>query len=479
MSPPNKKKINSKACPDVQTGKEPVMVEPVSLPTTEDIIPQVPVLAEKDIPSKIIRESAPKVTKKSIGKVNDITDSDIHPNHRERSDRYLYLLLILIVALLLAVAYYYKIILNKPLPLISSANAQTVAQSEKKVGRKVYDNFEIDGIEFHPFIDIRGFHIKSVTANAPEECSAMDTFGVKMHLILEGDKLNEEWKKFKDKCSFKISGETGALIDYRFSENESLEKYISPYKLNKKNKNRIFKIASLIQEKSGPKNYVQIFINLSNEKLEGERDHILDTLQDYSTKVRNTDNVFAVLTRLLIALEWKNYSWAKREIKDLIHLNSLRYIYSIQMNTNQERMIQLQEALYRLVKKIYKVEVIKQEIRLLVSNLSLFMEDNDIKTLVNELDANWSLVELRRLSKEGRRGREYFEFWYSSLKGRTTKNEILSYFKRSLNPEIIREMSPHSLWVFSEYLPSDKEERFEIINRGVQLGRKKILILDL
>ena len=50
------------------------MVEPVSLPTTEDIIPQVPVLAEKDIPSKIIRESAHKVTKKSIGKVNDITD---------------------------------------------------------------------------------------------------------------------------------------------------------------------------------------------------------------------------------------------------------------------------------------------------------------------------------------------------------------------------------------------------------------------
>lgn len=415
--------------------------------------------------------------KKTIEKDKDAADSDIHPDYRGRSDRYLYLLLLVIVALLLAVAYYYKMILKKPLPLIgsliNSAHAQTMSQPEKKMGSTIYENIKVDNIEFHPYINFRGFQLKSAATAAPDECSAIDSFGVRMHLVLEGENLNEEWKKFKDKCSFKIAGETGALIEYRLTEKESLEKYIAPYKLKKKKKNRILQIHSLIQKKSGPKSYAQTFLNLSQEKLEGERSQILDTLQDYSNKVRNTDNVFAVLTRLLIALEWGNHSWAKREIKDLIHLNPLRYIYSIQLNANKEKVTQLKVALDKLVKKAYEVEVIKQEVRLLVSNFSLFMEGEDIKNLVNELDANWSLADLRRLSKEGRRGREYFEFWYSSLKGRTTQNEILSYFRRSLNPDIIREMSPHSLWVFSEYLPNNKEERAEIINRGIQLGKKE------
>ena len=62
--------------------------------------------------------------------------ADIHPNHRERSDRYLYLLLILIVALLLAVAYYYKIILNKCLPLLVQQMHKQLLSQRKKLEEK-------------------------------------------------------------------------------------------------------------------------------------------------------------------------------------------------------------------------------------------------------------------------------------------------------------------------------------------------------
>lgn len=442
--------------------KEEVSISPATKATNA-------VKAEKVEPVKNVREAAPKVTK-----TKNIEDSDIHPDHRKRSDRYLYLLLFVIVGLLVAVVYYYKMILHKPLPLIglviSSANAQSVATVEKK-SSGVYENLTVDGIDFHPYVDFRGFRLKSNSATPPEECSGLDLFGVKMFLVIEGRNLNEEWKKFKDKCSFKITGEVGALIEYGNNEEKNFLEFINPYKLTKKRKNRILEIHQLVQKNSGVVSYPETFLSLVEEKFEGKKSQKLDKLKSYSDKVKDSENVFAVLSRLYISLSWGNHSWAKREIKNLIHLTPIRYIYSIQLKGDEKKINQLKIALNTVIKKAYEVEEIKQEVRLLVSNFSLFMEGDDVKQLVSDLEANWSLADLRRLSRGGRRGREYFDFWYSSLKGRTTKNEILSYFQRSLNPDIIKEMSPHALWVFSEYLPNDKDERSEIINRGIKLGK--------
>jgi len=477
------------------SGLQQVQIEPE--PTQQPAAPlSQPVPAEKVDAPKQQKESAPKIGKKKKEKAPE--DSDVHPDHRKRSDRYLYLLVIVIIGLLLAVVYYYKMILHKPLPIIgsviSTVQAQTITTPEKKTGKGIYEVLEVDGIKFHPFVDFRGFQLKPLTSTPPEECSKLDSFGVKMHFILQGKMLSEEWKKFRDKCSFKIAGEIGALVEYRAGldgpgldgpgldgpgldgkveekPKVAFKDFITPYKLGKKKLARVLSIYKIVEKQTGEKSYPEIFLKISSEKFDEKKSKKLDALRRYLNSVNDSDNVYAVLSRLFIALEWGNHSWAKREIKNLIHLNPLRYIYSIQLRGDEKKINQLKISLNNLVKKAFEVEKIKQEVRLLVANFSLFMEGDDIKQLVDDLEANWSLADLRRLSREGRRGREYFEFWYSSLKGRTTQNEILSYFQRSLNPDVIREMSPHSLWVFSEYLPNDKNERAEIIERGIKLGK--------
>ena len=118
------------------SGIEQVQIDPK--PTSKPAAPpSQPVPAEKVDAPKQQKEAAPKIGKKKE-KVRE--DSDIHPDHRKKSDRYLYLLVVVIIGLLLAVAYYYKMILHKPLPIIgsviSSAQAQAITAPEKKTGNE-------------------------------------------------------------------------------------------------------------------------------------------------------------------------------------------------------------------------------------------------------------------------------------------------------------------------------------------------------
>ncbi|MCO4792122.1 MAG: hypothetical protein KC493_00305 [Bacteriovoracaceae bacterium] len=466
---------------DLESAEKKKLAPNVSI-VEESVVPP----SERTANANINRIEIPQA-KKLDNVVDDYDeDSDVNPIHRSRNDRYLYILLVLVLTILFAVIYYYKKILHKPLPLIgsivSSAQAQTLRPADqKKKSTSGFEVLEIDGLLFDPIIDVHGFRLKATSSSAPESCNDLDKFGVKLHLIIQHQNLSKDWKNFKDKCSFRISGELGALIEYNDLKKKNLEikDYLKPYKIKKKKVNKIKRMEKLSSHEFSEKSFSGIFIKIMNEDFKLKAHERLDLLNSYLEKVKKSENVYAVLTRLMIALEWGNISWAKREIKNLIHLDPIRYIYSIQRirvpksaPEKSEEIQPLIDSLKKIVNKAYAEKLLQKEVRIMVANFSLFIDGKEIRTLVDKTEANWSLLELRSLSVEGRRGREYFEFWYSALRGRTTSNEIRNYFKRSLNTNVIREMSDHALWVFSEYLPNDLEERKEIIKRAVELGNR-------
>lgn len=105
-----------------------------------EITDELKSLVEKKSKSKDINTQKKKINEKSnkvissVDPQDDTIESNGKNDKKNRNDRYLFLLLAFICLLLFSVFYYYRTIINKPIPIIgiSNVNAQSLTSLVKK-----------------------------------------------------------------------------------------------------------------------------------------------------------------------------------------------------------------------------------------------------------------------------------------------------------------------------------------------------------
>jgi hypothetical protein len=407
--------------------------------------------------------------------------SELVKNTNQRYFKYLFVLLILILVI---IVFYFKKILNKPIPIMGSiliSNSYAQDDIPKKVKTKImkYEDLLIDEVLFPIKFSLTGFSILPTKSNAPDSCDKMNLFSTKLALLTFPIKFErEDWKKYIEKCSFEFNKKMSAMLELKSKKIKSkseLMKFLGPYKFSDGTKRII--ISTFEKKRSRRKDEKELsrFIEISKGlNLTKEIKEKYFAIEKYKEQGVVKNNFFANLINLRYALTIKNFSWAKSILIDLVYYNKLRFINDVQDHyfENEKQVNEFKEEFLKTIELAYNSLQYKELIQILVNKYVEIFGTEDLNAISENVSANWSLVEIREKASSITFGRQFPDFWYNQLLERTTKFELDAFLIKNMKKRNVHLIPLHSYGVFFNYIPKDEGTRELIIDKILEFSKK-------
>lgn len=297
-----------------------------------------------------------------------------------------------------------------------------------------------------------------------KDCKYLENYLVKMALLWT--LKNEGRKSFTSVIGQCFSFVEPAFLTMAYfpylDEIGGVKKYLVENKVSGRER---FKIQSyFLQTKKVTKNYRKL-IELISFGIDSEKFKTPYQRYRYQNEVNELASPFwRNIFSLNIALHSGNQPWLISLIKDLNRFSPYSFLVRGSSFTKQER-VMIRDYLLALLEKVDDEFENEEIIKILAEKITRLGVTNNFKTIRSRLDAEWSLSELRANFKNPRLKKEFFDFWYQGLIGRTSDSELDQKLRDGLNAKVLKSASPGQMWVFEHYFPADEELRKIIINK--------------
>ena len=283
---------------------------------------------------------------------------------------------------------------------------------------------------------------------------------------------NEGRKSFTDligQCFSSVAPSflTKAYFPY-LDEIDGIKKYLLENKVSARER---FQVQSyFIQTKKVTKEYRKL-IELISFGIDSEKFKTPYQRYRYQNEVNELSSPFwKGIFSLNIALHSGNQPWLISLIKDLSRSSPYSFLVRGTSFTQQER-VMVRDYLLALLEKIDDESENEEILKILAEKITRLGVTNNFKTIRSRLDAEWSLSELRSNFKNPRLRKEFFDFWYQELMGRTSDAELDQKLRDGLNAKVLKYADTGQLWVFEHYFPADEELRNIIIHKFLTMWK--------
>ena len=317
-----------------------------------------------------------------------------------------------------------------------------------------------------------------------------------MHLVLtikDTPKLlsRSAWVSYFEQCQGKklgsLSTHFSLIADYLLSKERIERDKLATYLKNQLSSREILdlskrkRILSLFHKKRDVRKTgtVRRFCQLDDtfpDKKESEMGasdffNLNELINDFE---KSHNQLLSSLVSLRVALTIGNKSWASELLESIIHYDFYRYIFDIEYEvfTNQKQKENYKKTLLETLRSILESTEDEKMGIMLLQNFANYFESEELQSLRVELNAIRSLKFMRKQLDSESYGKPYLSFWYSTLHGRTTTNEIFTFMQEALTEERLKTLPIQSFWVFDLFFPNQEKKR-EIIYKRIQKALHK------
>lgn|GEM_PF-2311704 len=307
------------------------------------------------------------------------------------------------------------------------------------------------------------------------KCAALDDYLFKMGVLITLRRGKRELlKDYFAKCSQNLSDQMKVMMFFPFlGEIVEVGKYLKENGLPLK---RRLRIQSTFRQKKYLSSKKVVILELletlkkeDSLKSPGERQVVFD-------RVKNIGHEFwRQLFSFSLAIKAKNLPWAlelKRELaKSSPYWNLIKSISF----THQEEIMIRDFILYALT-QYQEVFEDSEDVKILAERFAQIGHTNDFRLIKSQLNADWSLTEIRSKFKNPLLKSEYFDFWYLIMMNRTSDTELRQNFRKAISKRSLLKARPGQMWVFEYFFPADENRRNEIIKKLLKMWKRKNLV---
>lgn len=237
-----------------------------------------------------------------------------------------------------------------------------------------------------------------------------------------------------------------------------------------------FKIQSLYRQAGKVKNEKSLVLELISYGLSDDRFKDPFDRINYKEKVEGIPLAFwRNLFSINLALAADNRPWLTKLLRSLGQVSPhLFEVYGLPFVKEERKMVR--DYILELLEKLRDRKVDLERVKIVAKKMEQLGRTDEFEEIASELDADWSLSELRGLFRNPLWKDEYFDFWYSLILGRTTQAEIDSKLRSVLDQSLVEKAPFSQLWVFESYLPPDEDVRKILYSRLKERWRRGTLL---
>lgn len=288
--------------------------------------------------------------------------------------------------------------------------------------------------QISPVLTFSGFRLNQITFNPPETCIEK----------LDYDFLFWSYFIIKNKLSLASYDNYLAKCKNKFSPN--IKTILGQFSINDKSLD-IEKSLDLIQFKQ----YIdRLKKKQSMGKVKGpdsnEYYYLLNQIKIFE---KISPGILRNLVLTQIYLSVTNWGAARRMIVELINLDPKRVIFELDYIKDEKKII---EDLLFLINSFKDSIKEKMTFKLLLNYLGLFDYNDQFLDLKKDMDANWSLADIRITSQDSSLGKKYIGLWFYLLKEKSFMLEVEKFLLKNLKEKTIFN---DSLWLFLYYFPAE------------------------
>jgi len=300
--------------------------------------------------------------------------------------------------------------------------------------------------------------------NSTDNCEYLKDYLVKISLLLIlKEQGRAEFKKIIGNCLGHIPKDLERVAYFPYlGDLSGVKSYLVD---NQFSSQKRFKIQSFYKQAHIVKNEKKVIVELLTYGLDDERfKDPFDRLK-YKKKVESISiNFWRNLFSLNLALASKNTPWLTQLVQSLGQTSPHLFLISgLNLHSDERRMVR--DYILELLEKLVDRKVSSERIKILARKVSQLGKTEEFGEIGNELDANWSLTELRGLFQNPLWKEEYFDFWYSLIVDRTSQAEVDGKLRNVLSPTLVEKIPFSQMWIFEYYLPPDEKVRNALYKR--------------
>jgi hypothetical protein len=308
-----------------------------------------------------------------------------------------------------------------------------------------------------------------------EKCTALDDYLFKMGVLITLRRGKRELlKDYFAKCSQNLSDQMKVMMFFPFlGEIVEVGKYLKDNGLPLKASLRIqstFRQKKYLRSKKAT--ILELLVTLKKEdslKSPGERQIVFERVKSIG------HDFWRQLFSFSLAIKAKNLPWAlelKRELaKSSPYWNLIKSI-----SFTHEEEIMIRDFILYVLTEYQEVFEDSEDIKILAERFSLFGHTSDFRLIKSQLNADWSLTEIRSKFKNPLLKSEYFDFWYLIMMNRTSDAELRQNFRKAISKRSLSKARPGQMWVFEYFFPADEKRRNEIIKKLLRMWKRKNLV---
>lgn len=307
------------------------------------------------------------------------------------------------------------------------------------------------------------------------KCAALDDYLFKMGVLITLRRGKRELlKDYFAKCSQNLSDQMKVVMFFPFlGEIVEVGKYLKENGLPLK---RRLRIQSTFRQKKYLSSKKVVILELletlkkeDSLKSPGERQVVFD-------RVKNIGHEFwRQLFSFSLAIKAKNLPWAlelKRELaKSSPYWNLIKSI-----SFTHEEEIMIRDFILYALTQYQEVFEDSEDVKILAERFAQIGHTNDFRLIKSQLNADWSLAEIRSKFKNPLLKSEYFDFWYLIMMNRTSDTELRQNFRKAISKRSLLKARPGQMWVFEYFFPADENRRNEIIKKLLKMWKRKNLV---
>ena len=307
------------------------------------------------------------------------------------------------------------------------------------------------------------------------KCAALDDYLFKMGVLITLRRGKRELlKDYFAKCSQNLSDQMKVVMFFPFlGEIVEVGKYLKENGLPLK---RRLRIQSTFRQKKYLSSKKVVILELletlkkeDSLKSPGERQVVFD-------RVKNIGHEFwRQLFSFSLAIKAKNLPWAlelKRELaKSSPYWNLIKSI-----SFTHEEEIMIRDFILYALTQYQEVFEDSEDVKILAERFAQIGHTNDFRLIKSQLNADWSLTEIRSKFKNPLLKSEYFDFWYLIMMNRTSDTELRQNFRKAISKRSLLKARPGQMWVFEYFFPADENRRNEIIKKLLKMWKRKNLV---
>ncbi len=307
------------------------------------------------------------------------------------------------------------------------------------------------------------------------KCAALDDYLFKMGVLITLRRGKRELlKDYFAKCSQNLSDQMKVMMFFPFlGEIVEVGKYLKENGLPLK---RRLRIQSTFRQKKYLSSKKVVILELletlkkeDSLKSPGERQVVFD-------RVKNIGHEFwRQLFSFSLAIKAKNLPWAlelKRELaKSSPYWNLIKSI-----SFTHEEEIMIRDFILYALTQYQEVFEDSEDVKILAERFAQIGHTNDFRLIKSQLNADWSLTEIRSKFKNPLLKSEYFDFWYLIMMNRTSDTELRQNFRKAISKRSLLKARPGQMWVFEYFFPADENRRNEIIKKLLKMWKRKNLV---